>query len=418
MEVLHDRVAGMDISKRDAKVCIRVPGAREGTFSKTVTTYGATTNEILRLRRDLEEAAVTLVVMEATGDYWKPFFFLLAESLNVELVNAKQARNIPGRKTDVSDAVWLAELAAHDFLRASFVPPEEIRQLRDLTRARSNLIRERTREYARLEKGLEDSNIKLSAVASHLNTKSSRAILDALVSGERDPHILASLAHASMIKKSAALVEALTGRFNDHHAFMVKLHLDRIDQIAVTLSELETRIDDVMEPFSLARELLMTIPGISKNVANVVIAEAGTDMSVFPTAGQLASWAGVSPGQNESAGHIKSAHTRPGNAYLKAALGTAAMSVSRSKTTYLAVKYRRIQSHAGAMRAIVALEHTLLVIAWHLLKEGVAYEELGTDHYDRTNPERAKQRLLRRMESLGFEPILTPLPTGQERLFS
>ena len=409
MEIVHERAAGMDISKRDAKVCIRVPGARAGMFSKTVTTYGATTNEILRLRHDLENAGVTVVVMEATGDYWKPFFFLLAETLNVELVNAKQARNIPGRKTDVSDAVWLAELSAHGLLRASFVPPEEIRQLRDLTRTRSNLIHERTREYARLEKGLESSNIKLSSVASHLNTKSSRAILDALVAGERDPQFLASLVHASMIKKSAALVEALTGRFTDHHVFMVKLHLDRIDQLAITVTELDARIDAVMEPFQLARELLMTIPGISKNVANVIIAETGVDMDVFDTAGHLASWAGVCPGQNESAGRVKSTRTRPGNSYLKAALGTAAMSVSRSKTTYLAVKYRRIQSHAGAMRAVVALEHTLLVIVWNMLKQGVAYEELGIDHYDRTNPERAKQRLLRRMESLGFEPTLTPL---------
>lgn len=417
MEIVHERAAGMDISKRDAKVCIRVPGTRAGSFSKTVTTYGATTNEILRLRRDLEVAVVTVVVMEATGDYWKPFFFPLDETLNVELVNAKQARNIPGRKSDVSDAAWLADLAAHGLLRASFVPPEEIRQLRDLTRTRANLVYERTREYSRMEKGLESSNIKLSSVASTLHTQSARRILGALVAGERDPHALASLAHTSMNKKSAALVEALTGRFTDHHAFMMKLHLERIDQIEETITVLDTRIDAVMEPFRLARQLLMTIPGISTNVANVIIAEAGVDMGVFDTAGHLASWrpgvlaswAGVCPGQNESAGHVKSTRTRPGNAYLKAAHGIAAMSISRSKTTYLAVKYRRIQSHAGAIRAVFALEHTLLVIAWHMLKQGVAYEELGIDHYDRTNPERAKQRLLRRMQSLGYEPKLIPL---------
>lgn len=409
MDIVHERAAGMDISKRDAKVCIRVPGSRAGTFTKSVTTYGATTNEILRLRHDLDNAAVNVVVMEATGDYWKPFYFILAETLNVELVNARQARNIPGRKTDVSDAMWLAELAAHGLLRASFVPPEAIRQLRDLTRTRSNLTHERTREFSRLEKGLEDSNIKLSSVASSLGTQSARTILDALVSGQRDPHVLASLAHSSMVKKSAALVEALTGRFTDHHAFMVKLHLDRIDQITATVAALDTRIDAVMEPFQLARELLMTIPGISKNVANVIIAEAGVDMNVFATAGHLASWAGVCPGQNESAGRVKSTQTRPGNRYLKAALGIASLSVTRSKTTYLAVKYRRIQSHAGAMRAVVALQHTLLVIVWNMLHDGVVYEELGIDHYDRTNPERAKKRLLRRMESLGFEPTLTPL---------
>lgn len=418
MDIVHERAAGMDISKRDAKVCIRIPGARAGTSSRTVITYGATTNEIVRLRRDLEAAAVTVVVMEATGDYWKPFYFLLSESLNVQLVNAKAARNIPGRKSDVSDATWLAELAAHNLLRASFVPPEPIRQLRDLTRTRSNLTHERTREFSRLEKGLEDSNIKLSSVVSTLSTRSARSILDALISGERDPQTLASLAHASMRRKSAALVEALTGRFTDHHAFMVQLHLDRIDQIEATLAALDARIDTVMEPFSLARELLTTVPGISKNVANVIIAEAGVDMNVFDTAGHLASWAGVCPGQNESAGRIKSTQTRPGDHYLKAALGIAALAVSRSKTTYLAVKYRRIQSHAGALRAVVALQHTLLVIVWNMLHDGVAYDELGVDHFDKTNPERAKKRLQRRMVSLGFEPNLTPISGGRSPLFS
>ncbi|OAE01967.1 hypothetical protein A6A22_11430 [Arthrobacter sp. OY3WO11] len=214
-----------------------------------MATYGATTNEIMRLRRDLEAAAVTVVVMEATGDYWKPFYFLLAESLNVQLVNAKAARNIPGRKSDVSDATWLAELAAHNLPGASFVPPEPNRQLRDLTRSRSNLTHERTREFSRLEKALKDSSIKLSSVVSTLGTQPAHNILDALVSGERDPQALASLAHASMRRKSAALVEALTGRFTDHHAFMLQLHLDRIYQIEATLAALNTRIDRVTEPF-------------------------------------------------------------------------------------------------------------------------------------------------------------------------
>lgn len=407
---MHPRAAGMDISKRDAKVCVRVPGPRAGTFARTVATYGATTGEVLRLRADLEAAAVTVVVMEATGDYWKPFFFLLAQSLNVQPVNAKQARNIPGRKTDVADATWLAELAAHGLLRASFIPPEPIRQLRDLTRLRANLIHERTREYARMEKTLEGSNIKLSAVASSLATLSVRRILDALVAGERDPQTLAGLAHPSMARKSDALVQALTGRFTDHHAFMVRLHLDRIDQIGRTMTAIDARVEEVMAPFTTARELLTTIPGISRNVANTIIAEAGCDMSAFPTAGHLASWAGVCPGQNESAGRVSSAHTRPGDHYLKAALGIAALSVSRSKTTYLAVKYRRIRARAGAMRAVVALENTLLVIAWNMLTDGVAYEELGIDHYDRTNPDRAKRRLLQRMQALGYQPVLTPLP--------
>lgn len=409
MDVVHERAAGMDISKRDVKVCVRVPDeAKPGRFVSRVETYGSTTNEVLRLRADLETAGVSIVVMEATGDYWKPFLFVLAETLNVELVNAKQARNIPGRKTDVSDARWLAELAAHDLLRASFVPPEEVRQLRDLTRTRSTLTQERTREYSRMEKGLEASGIKLSSVASTLGTKSSRAILEALVAGERDPHQLASLAHASMVKKADQLVEALTGRFNDHHAFMVKLHLDRIDQIEVTMIAVDERIEVIIGPFAIARELLATIPGISPRTAVTILAEIGTDMSVFPTASHLASWAGVCPGQNESAGRIKSTATRDGNRHLKAALGIAALSISRSKDTYLATKYRRIRANAGALKAVVAIEHTLLVIIWNMLHDGVAYDELGADYYEKRNPQKARNNAIKRLNNLGWDVELIP----------
>lgn len=409
MEIVHERAAGMDISKRDAKVCLRVPGPRPGRFQKSVSVYGATMGEILRLRADLEAARVSVVVMEATGDYWKPFFFVLAETLPVELVNAKQARNIPGRKTDVSDAMWLAELAAHDLLRASFVPPEPIRELRDLTRTRSTLTQERSREYARMEKNLESSNIKISSVMSTLTTKSSRRILDALVAGERNPQVLAGLAHSSINASSALLVESLTGRFNDHHAFMVKFHLDRIDQINEQMTRLEERIEVVMGPFRVARDLLLTIPGIKIDSANRIIAEIGVDMSVFPTAGHLVSWAGVSPGQNESAGRVKSTRTRPGDQYLKAVLGIAALSISRSKTTYLAVRYRRIRARRGALKGIVAVEHTLLVIIWNMLKNGVAYEELGADYYDTRRPEQTKNKAVRQLHALGYEVELTPI---------
>ena len=408
MEILHERAAGMDISKRDAKVCVRTPGSPKGTFEKRVSTYGATTNEVLRLRTDLETAGVTVVVMEATGDYWKPFFFILNEKLNVELVNAKQAKNIPGRKTDVSDATWLAQLAAHGLLRASFVPPEPIRQLRDLTRTRTHLAHERTREYARMEKILEDANIKLSSGASNLTTKSARRILDALVAGTRDPHVLAALVDAKMLKKIEALVEALTGRFNDHHAFMVKLHTERIDQIVATIADLETQIDLVLVPFQVAREMLTEIPGISTIVADVVIAEIGDNMDIFETAAHLASWAGVCPGQNESAGRIKSTHTRLGNAYLKGALGIAAMSASRSKTTYFGTKYRRIKSRTGAIKAVVAIEHTMLVIIWHMLHDGVAYDEKGPDYYNRQNPTKIRSRAIRQLKNLGYDVELTP----------
>lgn len=408
MDVLHERAAGLDISKKDAKVCVRVPSKRAGYHSNTITTYGAFTNDILRLRRDLEQAEVTVVVMEATGDYWKPFFFVLAETLNVELVNAKQAKNIPGRKTDVSDARWLAELAAHGLLRASFVPPEEVRQLRDLTRTRTNLTREQTREYARMEKNLEDANIKLSLVASSLTTKSAHAILTAMVNGERDPHVLAGLAHVSMIKKAPELVEALTGRFSDHHAFMVKLHLDRIHEIAAAIEKLDARIDTVIEPFLPAREALMMIPGLSKTSAENILAEIGINMSVFPTSGHLASWAGVCPGQNESAGRTKSTKTRPGNKYLKGHLGAAALSISRTNNTYLSVKFRRIQARAGTLKAVVAIEHTLLVIIWNMLTTGEIYTDLGTDYRQTRNPDKIRDRAIRRLEALGYDVEVTP----------
>jgi transposase len=410
LEVVHERCAGMDISKSDAKVCVRVPGQRKGQFQQQVRTYGSTSGEVLRLRADLQAARVSLVVMEATGDYWKPFLFVLAETLNVELVNATQARNIPGRKTDVSDAAWLAKLAAYGLLRPSFVPAEPMRQLRDLTRTRANLTHERVREFSRLEKGLEDAGIKLSLVASTLTTQSSRRILDAMVAGMRDPAELVELVHPSMRKKSDELIAALTGRFNDHHAFMVELHLQHIDQLDAMIGRLDARIDTVIEPFAAARELLTTIPGISTIVADVIIAEIGVDMSVFPTPGQLASWAGVCPGQNESAGRVKNSKTRPGNRYLKAALGAAAMSLSRSKTSYLAVKYRRIlaRNPKRPLVAVVAIQHTLIVAIWNMLARGVAWDELGTDYYDRLDPKHTLNKAVKQLNRLGYHVALTP----------
>lgn len=409
MDVLHPRCAGMDISKQDAKVCVRAPGVG-ARFTQTVTTYGATHGEVLRLRHDLEQAGVSLVVMEATGDYWKPFFFPLTETLNVQLVNAKQARNIPGRKTDVSDAAWLAKLAAYGLLRGSFVPDEPIRQLRDLTRARTGLAQERTREFSRLEKILEDTGIKLSLSASTLTTRSSRNILNALVAGEQDAATLAELATRKMREDMPLLLDALKGRFTEHHAFMVRLRLDRIDSISLDIAMLEQRIDQVIEPFRDIRELLTTIPGVSMTVAAVIIAETGGTMGAFPTAGHLASWAGVCPGQNESAGRTKNTATRPGNRYLKGALGIAAMAATRSKNTYLAVKYRRIRARnpKRSLIALVAIEHTILVAAWKMLTTGEAWNELGTDYYDRRNPDRLKQQAIRNLRHLGYDVELTP----------
>jgi len=408
MDIVHERAAGLDISKRDAKVCLRVPGQRAGTYTSRVTTWGATTRQILELRDVLEREHVTTVVMEATSDYWKPFYYLLEETLPVMLVNAKAARNIPGRKTDVSDAAWLAQLGAHGLLRGSFVPPEPIRELRDLTRARSIAARDRTREIQRLEKFLEGSGIKLSSVVSDLTGVSSRAMLEALINGERNPEVLAGLAKGTLRSKIPDLVDALTGRFKDHHAFMARLHLDQIDAQSRIIDALTDRIEEAMAPFRAAREFLATIPGVSLKVADVIIAETGADMSRFETPGRLASWTGVCPGSNESAGRIKSAHILPGNKYLKAALGTAALAASRTKDTYLAARFRRIAARRGPMKAVVAIEHSILTAAWHLLAEGECYADPGADHFTRLDPIKAKNNAIKKLNSLGFDVTITP----------
>lgn len=408
MDVVHERAAGIDISKRDAKVAVRVPGKRAGTFETAVTTWGATMPQVLDLVGYLVGQRVTTVAMEATSDYWKPFFYLMEDTLPVMLVNAKQARNIPGRKTDVSDAAWLAQLAAHGLLRPSLVPPEPIRQLRDLTRARTLATRDRTRVEQRLEKFLESSGIKLSAVVSELTGVSGRLMLGALADGERDPVVLAGLAKGVLRNKIPQLEEALAGRFTDHHGFLVRQYLTQIEQQDAMIDQLTKRIEEAMAPFRSARDVLVTIPGVSTLVADVIIAETGADMTVFDTAAHLASWAGVCPGQNESAGKMKSSHTTHGNKYLKGALGVAALSVSRSKGTFLAARYRRLVTRRGKPRAIVAIQHSILVAVWHMLRNGEAYEELGADFYTQRDPQRTRARAIRDLEALGYQVVITP----------
>ena len=411
MDVVHERAAGIDISKRDAKVAVRVPGKRSGSFTTTVTTFGATTAQVLALVDYLLDQRVTTVVMEATSDYWKPFYYVMEDKLPVLLVNAKHARNIPGRKSDVSDAAWLAQLGAHGLLRASFIPPEPVRHLRDLTRARSMAARDRARIVQRLEKFLESSGIKLSAVATDLTGVSARAMLEALVAGERDPKVLADLAKRTLRRKIPALIEALQGRFTEHHAFMVSQYLAQLDTQQATIDALTARIETVIAPFAQARDALVTIPGISQIVADVIIAETGADMTVFPTAGHLASWAGVCPGLNESAGRVKSAHTRHGNAHLKAALGVAAMSASRTNNTYLAARYRRIATRRGPVRAVVAIERTILTAVWYMLTHHTKYTDLGGDYYIRRDPMRAKYKAIRQLQALGYQVTVQPAVT-------
>jgi transposase len=408
MELVHGRCAGLDVSKRDAKVCVRIAGAGRRKTVETVTTWGATTNQVLALREHLIAEAVTLVVMEATGDYWKPFYYLLEDGLNVMLVNARHAKNMPGRKTDVSDAAWLAQLGAHGLVRGSFVPPAPIRQLRDLTRARTAIVRERGREIQRLEKLLEDAGIKLSSVASDITGVSGRAMLEAMITGQNDPAVLAEMAKRKLRNKMPELVEALTGRFAAHHAFLARTHLDLIDQHTKAIEAITSRIEEVNAPFRHARDLITTIPGVGVLVADVIIAETGADMTRFPSPGHLASWAGTCPGSHESAGRVKSTKTRPGNPYLKGALGTAAMAAAGSKNTYLAAKYRRIAARRGPVKAIVAVEHAMLTALWWMLTDGHEYIDPGGDYFTRRDPDRAKNRALQQLHAIGYDVTLTP----------
>ena len=410
MEVVHERCAGMDVSKRDAKVCVRVAGRGRRKAVETVRAWASTTNAILELCEHLVEQRVSLVVMEATGDYWKPFYYLLEDAgLEVMLVNARQVKNLPGRKSDVSDAIWLAQLGAHGLVRGSFVPPAPIRQLRDLTRTRTLMTRERGREIQRLEKLLEDAGIKLSSVASDITGVSGRLMLQALIDGQRDPAVLAQFAKRRLRVKIPELTEALTGRFSEHHAFLARMYLEVIDQRTRQIEELNARIEVVMEPFQSFGELIRTIPGVGQRCAEVIVAETGADMSVFPTAAHLASWAGTCPGSNESAGRVKSTATRPGNAYLKAALGAAALSIANTHGTYLAAKYKRIAARRGPKKALVAVEHAILTAVWTMAHTGALYDDPGADYYTRRDPDRLKRRAMSQLHRLGYDVTLTPL---------
>ena len=408
MEVVHPRCAGIDISKRDAKVCVRITGAARRRAAETVTTWGSMSGQILALRDHLVAERVTCVVMEATGDYWKPFYYLLEDMPGAEvmLVNARHVKNLPGRKTDVADATWLAQLGAHGLVRSSFVPPEPIRQLRDLTRVRTAITRERSREAQRLEKLLEDAGIKLSAVASDILGVSGRAMLEALIAGDRDPARMADLARRRMRSKIPALTEALAGRFTSHHAFLARVHLDLIDQHTAAISQVTARIEEAIAPFRTFRKLLCSIPGISTLTADVIVAETGADMTRFPSAGHLASWAGTTPGSNESAGKVKSSRTRPGNPYLQGALGAAAMACAQNPRTYLGAKYRRIAARRGPQKANVAVQHAMLTAIWHMGTTGSFYDDPGADYFTRLNPERARTRAIRQLQAMGYHVTL------------
>jgi transposase len=411
MDVLHERCAGIDIGKADVKVCIRVPGAGKRRRVE-VRTFPALTPGLLAMRDWLIAEGITVVGMEATGAYWKPVFYLLENDTQCWLLNARHMKAVPGRKTDVNDAQWIAQLVEHGLVRPSFVPPPPIRQLRDLTRYRTDVVRERAGETQRLHNLLEDCGIKLSSVASDILGVCGRRMLAALISGERDPETLAEMAVGRLRGRRAIPQDSLTGLFTDHHAFLVQAMLDRIDEATAIEQRINTRIAQHVRPFERRIAQLATIPGVSTHTAEVILAEIGPDMSRFPTTAHLASWAGVCPGNHESAGKRSSGRTRDGDPWLKAVLGQAAICAARSKHTYLAARYRRLAGRRGTRRALVALQHSFLIAIWHMFTRDSAYADLGNNYFlEHTGHTRATRRLIGQLNRLGYQVRLQPMQT-------
>lgn len=407
MERLYERCCGLDVHKKRVVACLRLPGPR-GRRRREVRTFGTTTGELLRLADWLTENGCTHVAMESTGVYWKPVFNVLEGVCEVLLVNAHQVKALPGRKTDVKDCEWIAELLEHGLLKASFIPPEPIRDLRDLTRYRKTLIRERGSEVNRIQKVLETANIKLASVASDIMGVSGRAMLEALTAGQRDPEALAELAKGTLRAKRGDLRAALSGRFRDHHAFLLREMLSRVEELEARIEALSRRIEECMAPFEAERTLLETIPGVGRATAEVLIAEMGVDMTRFPSAAHFASWAGLCPGNHESAGKRRSGRIRKGNLWLKTALVEAALAAKKQRNTYFAALGRRIAGRRGAKRSTVAVAHAIGIAAWHILAGGQPYRDLGPRHFDTLAADRLRRYHVRRLRDLGFSVTLSP----------
>jgi transposase len=402
-----ERCCGLDVHKETIAACVRI-GGRSGRATQHVQTFRTTAADLVVLRDWLAAHGVTHVAMESTGVYWKPVFYALESDFTCLLVNAAHIKQVPGRKTDVQDCVWIAQLLEHGLLRGSFVPPVPIRELRDLTRYRKALIQDRTRVANRLHKALEDAGVKLASVASDILGVSGRAMLHALAQGTTDPEILADLARGRLRGKLPALRAALAGRFRSHHAFLVGqllAHLDYIDEAIATLS---AEIGSRLGPFADQLNRLDSIPGINRRTAEVIIAEIGVDMGAFPSAAHLASWAALCPGNNESAGKHKSGKTRKGNRWLRTALIEAAAGASRAKESALQARFRRVLRHRGPKKAVVALAHTLLRIVYHVLADGTVYRDLGGDYHDRRHRQRVARRAILLLEGQGYRVTLEP----------
>lgn len=399
MEVLHPRCAGLDVHKQSVVACVRLATGRKVT--RTAQTFGTTTRELLRLLEWLHEHEVTHVAMEATGVYWKPVWHILEGYFALILGNAAEIKNVPGRKTDVNDAEWIADLLAHGLIRSSFVPPRPIQELRDLTRTRKQLVRERAQHVQRIQKVLEDANVKLAGVVTDILGTSGRAMLEAMVRGEASPARLAELAHPCLRASPAELQEALEGRVTEHRRFLLQLHLGQINALDSAVEIVERRITRALERFRSPIEHLITIPGVSRTTAAVLVAEIGIDMSAFPSAGHLVSWAGLSPRQDESAGKKRSTRTRP-QGWLKTTLVQAAWAAVKKKDSYLRAQFLRLKSRRGAKKAIVAVAASILTAVYHMLKNDVDYHDLGADYFQQRSREKAAFQLVQRLQRMGY----------------
>jgi transposase len=406
MEVLHAHCAGLDVHKDTIVACIR--HMVDGKVTTVVKTFKSTTPELMSLSEWLSRESVTHIAMEATGVYWKPVWHILSDGeFELVLANAAHVKNVPGRKTDVNDATWLADLMAHGLIRASFVPDEPTQQMRDLLRTRKQIARERSSHIQRIQKTLEDANIKLDSVVSNIIGLSGRRILKALIDGQSVPQALAVLAHRRIHASSDELEAALRGRVTKHHRFLLKLHLDQIDAFDATIARIDEEVDSNVEPFRVAIEMLSAIPGVGQLSATVIVSEIGIDMSRFPTASHLISWAGLCPKNDESAGKRRSTRMKKGAPWLKTTLIQCAWAASRSKDSYFQAQYLRLRSHRGSKKAVCAVAASILTAAYHMLKNGTVYQDLGANYFDNRAKDKQVLRLVGRLQKLGFEVNIT-----------
>jgi transposase len=408
MELLHPHCAGLDLHKETVVACIR--HMVDGKVTTEVKSFQTTTQQLMELSDWLSTQGVTHIAMEATGVYWKPVWHILSDGEFVlVLANAAHVKNVPGRKTDVNDAAWLADLMAHGLIRASFVPGEPTQQMRDLLRTRKQFVRERSSHTQRIQKTLEDANIKLDSVISDIVGLSGRRMIEALIAGETDPGTLAALAHRRIHASAEELEAALRGRVTPHHRFMLQLHLDHLDAVNAAIARIDKEVDANVEPFRAAIEMLTTIPGVSSLAAEVIAAEIGIDMSRFETEGHLISWAGLCPKNDESAGKRRSNRMKKGAPWLKTTLIQCAWAASRTKRSYLQAQYLRIRSRRGPKKAIGAVAASILTAAYHMLKNGTLYQDLGANHFDNRDKGKQALRLLNRLQSLGFAVQITSM---------